>query len=337
MKRLPVFDLRRLVAYLKANYVPTPGERAAHGIEDTEDGLIHHDKHIAALIGLSAPQFSRALSGDDPLPAKAASRLLQLFGLETPDTIDSRNSGHDPYRELLLLPAEQFFTQLRLMGADVPCLNPGVGEPWSRFVRVALGRQSASSGTLSLYFPDRVRSMPPMRCMPQGVPSPIKARAPLDAVRAGERLSYCVNLGRFSETPGNAIHLWAFHAVRGLGEPQFVPLLPAPWSHDAFEGPVRRARAQHLGIPQNPDRDGYLVVPKDWGPTIDLFVVATRQPLDDQILESCRMSELIAPETLDRAAALLLDEHEWPVGSWLMLRTSFNVVSSQGEQMPAAA
>lgn len=338
MKRVPVFEFDRLVAYLKANYMPTPEEKQAYEIEVTENGVIAHDKHIATLIGLTPPQFSRVRSGVDPLPAKAAASLLRLFGLETPDAIDSKDPGHDLYRELLLMPAEQFFTQLRLMGAEVPCVNPGVGEAWKRLVRLAAGRQSATFSSLSLFFPDRPRSLPPMRCMPQEIPSPIRVRAPLESVRTGERLSYCLNLGKFSEGGrARATHLLAFHCVSGLGDPQFVPLLPAPWSRDEFEGPVKRARAQHLGIPQHPDRDGYLVVPEDWGPTIDLFIVATHQPLDEQILESCRSSRLIAPETLDRVASLLLDEHEWPADAWLLLRTSFAVVNGLREQLPAAA
>lgn len=332
MKRLPVTEFDHLLAYVKANYRPVHGDIQQHGIETTENGLIQHDKDIAKLIGLTPATFSRLRNGKEPMPAKAAAALLRLFGLETPDAIDTDNPGHDVYRKLLLAPVEQFFTELRAMGADVPSMNPSLGEPWAQLVRIAATRQRNLGGSVSLRRLDRApeHMMPPIRGIPLGVTNPLPPQLNLEPVPAGTQFSYTLNLGSFAERTAGPVHLWAFHIVSGTGQQQYVPLLPAPWSREEYEGPTKRTRSRILEIPERPDSSRCLVVPSSgWGPTVELCVVVTRQPIAVKILQACRASSLIAPETLDQAATLLLDEHDWPMDSWMLLRKSYAVASGQ--------
>lgn len=339
MKRLQTHQFDVKFANLKANII-LPAEKAEQlEIELTESGLIKHDKDLGKLISLSGPQLTRICNGEDPIAARPAAAFLKWHGLEVPEAIDLDNPAHLPYVELLLAPYEDFIVRLRAMDAEIPCAAPALGMPWRSLLRLAENPHGAHRGYAKLYRLDQppVMPMPAMRCMPIGVADPVRRRE-LDKVKASERVSYTIGLTGFDPGEGNVVHLWAIHSAAGLdlGEPLHVPLLPSPWQRDDRDGPLRRQWSLAIEVPPKPGPDRCLVVPAHWGPTIELVMVVTQRPMDEDILSSCRLNDRLDQVTLDLLAMRLMDPRRWYRSHWMLLRTAF-IVEEQASVRGLAA
>ena len=339
MKRLQTFEFDLKFANLKANRRPTADEVARHEIELTESGLIRHDKDLGKLFGVTGPQLTHICSGADPIPARAAAAFLRLHGAEVPEAIDVDDPGHAAFVRLLLAPLEEFIVLLRAMGAEIPSVAPDPGVPWRRLLRLSEGANGSHRGYLRLHSIDRPQPMglPPMRCMPLGEVNPVTHRD-LPTVMVNERIAYTIGLPGFNPGEGNAVHLWAIHRAAGpdLGEPLYVPLLPAPWWREDRDGALSRKYSAAIEVPPKPGIDRCLVVPARWGPTIEVIILVTRRPMDEDILAACRQNYRLDQDTLDLAATRLMDPQHWRPADWMLLRMAFGV-EMQGAAQEAAA
>ena len=125
------------------------------------------------------------------------------------------------------------------MSAEIPSAAPCPGIPWERLLRLAEGAIGSHRGCSLLRRIDRPHpmGMPPMRCMPLGEDKSVTHRD-LSMVTVNERIAYAIGMRGFSSGEGNAFHLWAIHGAAGpdMGEPLYVPLLPAPWWREDRDG-----------------------------------------------------------------------------------------------------
>lgn len=347
--RLPVCEPERKFGYLKLFLKLTDEEIERYGIntitELRESGYIKTDSAIAKLIGIPhAATVTNITKGREGIPADAAARLLEWIGLDNvPEAIwheeDPRANDkhgnraeqerHSFCRRLLLAPLEEFLVMMRNEGAVLAADSGSMGAPWAELLRRGQRYGKGLAGSLTLKNLSASEPKKPRMGAMRGIP--VRVENPHPPAKEGDvfiedLIYYQVDLGRFSPKNNEPVYLWGIHVGSGADPktPLHVPFLPSPWHDDELDGALERAGSLCLEIPDSPSisTKRCIMVPDGWGAVREVVLVVSLEPMEDDLLRSCKAFDTVSQETLDLLATRLLARSE---GSWMLLRTAYPV------------